>query len=79
MSLIETNLSIFPNPASGIVYLNIKFKSPEEIIFSVKDLQGKIIHTGKIKDAFELNTSEWNAGIYFVECGNAVKKLSVVK
>lgn len=33
MSLIETNLSIFPNPASGIVYLNIKFKSPEEIIF----------------------------------------------
>lgn len=79
MSLIETNLSIFPNPASGIVYLNIKFKSPEEIIFSVKDLQGKIIHTGKIKDAFELNTSEWNAGIYFVECGNAAKKLSVVK
>jgi hypothetical protein len=43
----------------------------------VKDLQGKIIHVGKIKDVVELNTSEWGAGIYFVMCGGSVEKLAV--
>ncbi len=79
LSLIEINLSIFPNPASDKVNLKISVDTPEEIIFSVKDLQGKIIHIGKIKDVVELNTSEWGAGIYFVMCGGSVEKLSVVE
>jgi len=49
------------------------------MIFTVKDLHGKIMYVGKIKDVAQLNTSEWSAGIYFVMCGNSAEKLVVGK
>lgn len=79
LSLKETNLSIFPNPASDKLNLKITINASEEMIFTVKDLHGKIMYVGKIKDVAQLNTSEWSAGIYFVMCGNSVEKLVVGK
>lgn len=66
----KLNLSVFPNPASGFAYLN--FEASDEVQIFVRDINGKIIFstiqenpTGK--QPFELNTSNYNKGIYFVQ------------
>jgi hypothetical protein len=90
ITLIEDNYSsisemtIFPNPSAENATLSFYLNDESVIDLSVYDLSGKLIlaesrKTEKPgKQAFQLNVSQWNAGIYFCRVNSSTLKLSVV-
>jgi PKD repeat protein len=65
------NLSIYPNPSGGVVYLSLKHEF-QNVIVKVFDLQGKILFAQNLSQlkagTTKLNSfTELRAGIYFVE------------
>lgn len=80
-------LSIFPSPARSFVYVNYELKQSNNVMISLKDLQGKTVSilfdenesAGKQvhKFTFENNTS---SGFYFVEikAGSLVKTQKIL-
>ena len=79
-----TEMTVFPNPVSENATLSFYVNDESEIDFSVYDLNGKLIlaESRKIekpgKQAFQLNVSQWNSGIYFCRVNSSTLKLSVV-
>ncbi len=67
----ETNdlVSAFPNPA------NNKIQFTKEILVTIYDIEGKIKFSGKTK---EVNTQDWNNGIYFASSQNSSFKFVVL-
>lgn len=63
---LKTNsLSIFPNPCSDNCIINTGTKN--ESILNIYDLQGKLIYTDHVwGEKIKLNTSLFDAGLYFV-------------
>jgi hypothetical protein len=60
----ESNFNIYPNPCKDILYVN----SNKKIIrLSILDINGRIVRSiSDITDAYEINISELDSGIYFV-------------
>jgi hypothetical protein len=79
-----TEMIVFPNPVSENATLSFFLRDESAIDLSVYDLSGKMIlsESRKIekpgKQAFQLNVSQWNAGIYFCRVNSSTLKLSVV-
>ena len=72
-------MTVFPNPAKEM--LNVKFNSSAEGLFSFKvfDMIGKNVSNTVQKgikgmNTFELNLSELNRGIYFIEVSNNAER-----
>jgi Secretion system C-terminal sorting domain len=59
-------MKVFPNPSNGIV--NISLPSNDSYTLLIIDIQGRIVSKKEgINDAqIQLNLSDWNSGIYFV-------------
>ena len=59
-------LKVFPNPSNG--NFNLQLPSQDAYKMQISDLQGRIIETkeGKNEAQVQLNLSNWNTGIYFV-------------
>lgn len=78
--LSETGLEVFPNPTNDKLNLRISARnSSEEIAFTIKNIQGGLVYEGKIENDITLNISTWAQGMYFVQCGNATKKIALLK
>lgn len=83
-SLSLTEMTVFPNPVSENATLSFYLRDESSIDLSVYDLSGKQILAESIKkekpgkQAFQLNVSQWNAGIYFCRVNSSTLKLSVV-
>ncbi len=78
--LLETGLEVFPNPANDQIHLRIvKTNNSDEMKFTVKNVQGELIYSGKIENDFTLNTSTWAQGMYFIQCGKSVRKVAFLK
>lgn len=77
--LTETKLMVFPNPANDQLQLKVLQNNFTDLTFTVKNIQGKIISTGKIENETLLQTAAWAPGIYFVQCGKNVKKISIIR
>jgi len=61
---INTNYSLYPNPASTIVTVNLF--NDQIIDFSITDLHGKVVINGVVKPgANEISIEKLNAGTYF--------------
>jgi hypothetical protein len=81
---LRVTLEVYPNPASENTTLSFYLHDESSIDLSVYDLSGKLIleESRKIekpgKQAFQLNVSEWNSGIYFCRVNSSTLKLSVV-
>jgi len=65
-----TNISLYPNPAQGVIYI----LSKDDLInteFSLKNMYGKVVMTDKINisggEASALNLSKQSPGLYFIE------------
>lgn len=77
-------MTVFPNPVSENATFSFYLQDESAIELSVYDLSGKQIlaESRKIekpgKQAFQLNVSQWNAGIYFCRVNFSTIKLSVV-
>ena len=65
--------SIFPNPASAITCIPVRFKAPTTALVVLRDVLGKtqeLIHQGPVKageQRFFFNASGYASGVYFVE------------
>ena len=60
----------YPNPTSGMAYINVAIKKAGNINITVTDMLGKIVYS-QVNSAvasgtttLSLNTAKWNAGIY---------------
>ncbi len=79
-----TEMTFFPNLVSENATLSFFLRDESAIDLSVYDLSGKLIlaESRKIekpgKQAFQLNVSQWNSGIYFCRVNSSTLKLSVV-
>lgn len=65
----ENNISIFPNPSTGLV--NIKsVNSNKEINYDLFDVSGTLVKSGKIISNQSLDLRSFNKGIYIIKLGN---------
>ena len=67
------SLSIFPNPSSDLITLNVgsNIQDVKDVLFAVFDQRGNVIHKGNIdltnQIKFKLDVSSLNPGIYHIQ------------
>lgn len=65
------DINIYPNPTSSFVRLDLSNLNTNELLISITDELGRIIHSEKIatnkgQSSFELNVANWSSGTYFI-------------
>ena len=83
MGLLE-NISVYPNPSSGIFSINYERARNIEIDLKIVDVLGNVIHSKKLPQSeMTVDLSTEKSGYYFLvlENGDFVKsiKLNLVK
>ena len=77
----KDELNIYPNPSSGIFYLD--FQPSSDMYVSIKNLAGQTIKTEKLNNSNLIDLSDQVQGFYIIHITgtniNKVKKVSVVK
>ncbi len=75
---VSTFVSIFPNPASDFITLNLNGQSANKI--EIYDISGRMIFVSKINsDNTQINTSNFASGTYFVNVYNGEQKIAEEK
>lgn len=75
-SEIKEYIMIFPNPAENKVYIGIKEKELKDLRFSIFDLTGGMIISGKIKSTLEIvDITDLQAGTYIIKVNDTAGKL----
>ncbi|MBA7700128.1 hypothetical protein ES703_108835 [subsurface metagenome] len=74
------NVSIYPNPSSGIIYLtdreNTKHRGQT---ITIHDLTGKVVKTKSFQNnTTTIDLANQSEGIYFVKVGLSTKKISIL-
>lgn len=73
---ISLSFSVYPNPTTNYLKINIGNYNPENLIYQMFDVNGKLIETNKISNnetRVEMNNS--SRGIYFLKIINNNKEL----
>jgi hypothetical protein len=73
----ELFVSVYPNPCNGFVYIQT-----DESVFSLYNSMGqKLMEQSLRKDRFQINISEYPAGVYFVNLRNnqRMKTIKLIK
>lgn len=89
-SKIENNMSLFPNPSNGIVYVKFNGSYDETAFINIIDINGRVVKSdnlGKLNTTqinYMFDTNELTAGIYIVNINGSsglkrVAKLIVTK
>jgi hypothetical protein len=80
----EKVVTVYPNPSSGVTYLMIDATRSSQISILVYDITGKIINTPVVnrelsvgENIFNLNTSNFMPGVYFVTINSDTGKETV--
>ena len=77
----KDELNIYPNPSSGIFYLD--FQPSSDMYVSIKNLAGQTIKTEKLNNSNLIDLSDQVQGFYIIHITgtniNKVKKVSIVK
>lgn len=66
----EEMLEVYPNPTSTLFYINTAYKGNRELYNSI----GQLLLSTK---GNEIDVSNLSSGIYYIRCGNSVKKVMV--
>ncbi len=65
----NVNVSVYPNPSTGLIYINIKAKEEVNALyeFTLNDLAGKIVKKEKTKanSISEIDCAFLESGMYF--------------
>lgn len=84
----ESNLVLYPNPASNSANLEYNLTNKSDVEINVVDITGKSVYSEKINSQnsgsqkLNLNTSDYNEGVYFVTLitnGTKTTKKLVIK
>ena len=67
-----TSVSIYPNPVSNLLNVNISLNKSENVKVEIFDYTGKIIYTKKViinngTNNYKLNVKDLNNGVYLVK------------
>ena len=65
----NNTISLFPNPASDIIYLS---NCPSDCEYTIADINGRIIKQGNLKEN-SINVQSIDNGIYFISIGDINK------
>ena len=76
--IFNTQISIFPNPTSGLIRVNLKESNIKQIIIS--DINGReILYKGVNSNSINLNLQDYSKGIYLVHIINQENKVFTKK
>ncbi len=83
---VNSNVSLFPNPATQYLILNYESNSLNEITFTISDIAGKDLQTNKFAGTIGVNQQHLSvenleSGIYFLELKDqhSSKKIKFIK
>lgn len=80
---VSQHLSVFPNPASSVLNINLNSKAGVASSYSLVDITGRTVMTGNADNSFSLNVNDVNPGLYFVQItlkdGNVATKRVVIE
>lgn len=69
-------IGIFPNPSNSFFRI-VGLSDSKATKVDVMNNVGQIVHSETLTGQGTIYTSDWTNGMYFVRCGNAVKKIVV--
>jgi len=74
---LVNELSLFPNPARDAFELQVSHPSVPNVDVVIYDLLGKTIQRHTIANHVQINTSNWQSGIYIVKVADRTLKLII--
>jgi minor extracellular serine protease Vpr len=78
---LETTVMVYPNPVLGHLFIECSSEIPAGLTYSVRQINGQLVASGKIYGTSRLDASAWKQGVYLVSIGNqtTMTTLKVVK
>lgn len=75
------SVSIFPNPTDGISYITLENPNGYTLRMNILDITGKLVRENVVLNStmVEINTSDLNAGLYFLNIVNEHNERAVYK
>ncbi len=73
---LHFEIEAYPNPAKDYLYLELN--GVDEGQFTIYDVNGMKTLSGTISGSLKINTSDWNSGIYFLNCLNRSVKILIL-
>ena len=78
---LNSGVSIFPNPSTGTIYIDLNSDKNEKIIIEIYSISGKKIYTRKISKEpgnlkFPVNLNKEKTGIYIISVNSETKTYS---
>lgn len=73
----DLKLKVYPNPAQNKFQIEIETSQKETNDVKIFDVFGKQIFQSTIKNALEVETTNWSSGMYFIAIGNSFTKIIV--
>jgi hypothetical protein len=67
------DVSVFPNPTTELVNIQINYSSIDQVVITITDLQGKEVYNGKyagISNVIGINTASYATGTYILALKN---------
>jgi hypothetical protein len=74
---IETGVSVYPNPTTGNITIDIDNKETQNVVIS--NITGSIVKQAQISGRGVINLADLANGVYFVRVGNSVTKVVLSK
>lgn len=69
----EPELRVFPNPCSGLFYIQLSSNQPDPVSLKVRNIQEEVILTRWVhinkNDQYPIDLTSWPDGVYFIEIG----------
>ncbi len=63
---LNNEISIYPNPAHQMIYIQLAQEQPEKMLMVLFNMQGQLILEDKIEDTYPIDVSKMPKGIYFL-------------
>jgi hypothetical protein len=81
--LLKFSVTAFPNPASEFIMLKVKSEKFNEMQYTITDLSGKVLQTGKLlNETKQINFANYAVGTYFISVSQndrRVQSFQVIK
>lgn len=75
-----TKFSIYPNPSSDVMNINIPTLTDDGLTLEVFDVLGKKVYSQQISElSSKVNIGEWNSGLYLVRLSSPNQDITLTK
>ena len=73
---LNSQLSVFPNPTTENISLQIDNYEDQKMIYRLHNMQGKLLNTGKVNaQKTQIKTEKLQAGVYFIHIVSQEKQI----